>query len=74
MKKIAFAGTDGRTLLSALVTGTATSDIYDDEFKGVVIRGTPSMPKFSEIMNWAVAYIATNSNSVEDYTAAIIRP
>jgi phosphoribosylamine-glycine ligase len=71
-KKIAFAGTDGRTLLSALVTGTATSDIYDDEFKGVVIRGTPSMPKFSEIMNWAVAYIATNSNSVEDYTAAII--
>jgi phosphoribosylamine--glycine ligase len=30
------------------------------------------MPKFSEIMNWSVTYIATNSNSVEDYTAAII--
>ena len=72
MKKIAFAGTDGRTLLSALVTGTATSDIYDDVFKGVVIRGTPSMPKFSEIMHWSVEYIATKSNSVEDYTAAII--
>jgi phosphoribosylamine-glycine ligase len=72
MKKIAFAGTDGRTLLSALVTATATSDIYGEAFEGVVVRGTPSMPKFSEIMNWPVAFIATASNSVEDYTAAII--
>ena len=72
MKKIAFAGTDGRTLLSALVTGTATSDIYDDKFKGVVVRGTPSMPEFSEIMNWPVEFIPTKSNSVDDYTAAII--
>ena len=72
MKKIAFAGTDGRTLLSALVTATATSDIYDETFEGVVVRGTPSMPKFSEIMNWPVEFIATASNSVEDYTAAII--
>jgi len=72
MQKIAFAGTDGRTLLSALVTGSASSDIYDDEFKGVVIRGTPSMPKFSELMNWPVEFIATSSNSVEAYTAAII--
>ena len=55
MKKIAFAGTDGRTLLSALVTATATSDIYDAAFKGVVIRGTPSMPEFSKIMDWPVA-------------------
>ena len=72
MKKIAFAGTDGRTLLSALVTATATSDIYPEEYNGVVIRGTPSMPKFCEIMNWPVEFIATDSNSVEDYTAAII--
>ena len=72
MKKIAFAGTDGRTLLSALVTATATSDIYDETFEGVVVRGTPSMPKFSEIMNWPVEFIATASNSVEDYKAAII--
>ena len=72
MKKIAFAGTDGRTLLSALVTGTATSDIYDERFKGVVVRGTPSMPEFSEFMNWPVKFIATDSNSVDDYTAAII--
>ena len=72
MKKIAFAGTDGRTLLSALVTTTATSDTYKEEFEGVVVRGTPSMPQFCEIMNWPVEFIATDSNSVEDYTAAIL--
>jgi len=72
MKKIAFAGTDGRTLLSALVTATAKSDIYQEAFKGVVIRGTPSMPVFCEIMNWPVEFVETASNSVADYTAAII--
>ncbi len=72
MKKIAFAGTDGRTLLSALVTATATSETYKEEFKGVVIRGTPSMPKFCEIMNWPVEFVATATNSVADYTTAII--
>ncbi len=72
MKKIAFAGTDGRTLLSALVTATAKSENYQEEFKGVVIRGTSSMPVFCEIMNWPVEFVATASNSVEDYTATII--
>ena len=72
MKKIAFAGTDGRTLLSALVTATAKSDIYPEAFKGVVIRGTPAMPEFCEIMNWPVEFVSTASNSVEDYTAAIL--
>ncbi|CAB1061451.1 Phosphoribosylamine--glycine ligase (EC [Olavius sp. associated proteobacterium Delta 1] len=72
MKKIAFAGTDGRTLLSALVTATAKSDIYPETFTGVVIRGTPSMPVFCEIMNWPVEFVETASNSVADYTAAII--
>jgi len=72
MKKIAFAGTDGRTLLSALVTATAKSDIFQDAFEGVVIRGTPAMPVFCEIMNWPVEFVDTASNSVEDYTAAVI--
>jgi phosphoribosylamine--glycine ligase len=72
MKKIAFAGTDGRTLLSALVTATAKSDNYDQDYKGVVIRGTPSMPEFCRIMDWPVEFVATDSNSVEDYTRAII--
>ena len=66
MKKIACAGTDGRTLLSALVTATAKSANSDEVFKGVVIRGTPSMPEFCRIMDWPVAFVAAASNSVED--------
>jgi phosphoribosylamine--glycine ligase len=73
MKKIAFAGTDGRTLLCALVISTAKSDIYPQAFQGVVIRGTPAMPKFSEMMNWPVEFIQTDSNSLGDYASAIIQ-
>ncbi|UCF94312.1 MAG: hypothetical protein JSW39_09170, partial [Desulfobacterales bacterium] len=73
MKKIAFAGTDGRTLLSALVLSTATSERFPESYQGVVIRGTPSMPKFAEMMNWPVKFIPTDSNSVQDYTAAILQ-
>jgi len=72
MKKIAFAGTDGRTLLCALVTATATSEISQETFKGIVIRGTPSMPEFCEIMGWPVEFVATASNSADDYSTAII--
>ena len=72
MKKIAFAGTDGRTILSAFVISTATSEIYTDEYKGIVVRGTPSMPKFAEIMNWPVDFVPTASNSVDDYAEGII--
>jgi phosphoribosylamine--glycine ligase len=72
MKKIAFAGTDGRTLLCALVISTATSDIYKDVFQGVVVRGTPSMPRFVETMNWPVEFIPTAGNSYDEYAAAII--
>ena len=73
MKKIAFAGTDGRTLLCALVISTAKSDIYPEAFQGVVIRGTPAMPKFVEMMNWPVEFIYTDSNSMQDYASAIIQ-
>jgi phosphoribosylamine--glycine ligase len=45
--KIGFAGTDGRTLLSAVVTSTATSENYQNDFQGVVIRGMPAMPPFA---------------------------
>jgi phosphoribosylamine--glycine ligase len=72
MKRIAFAGTDGRTLLCALVVSTATSEQYPERFQGVVIRGTPSMPKFAEIMNWPVEFIPTAENSVREYADAII--
>jgi len=73
MKKIAFAGTDGRTLLCAFVISTAKSDIYPETFQGIVIRGTPAMPKFVEMMNWPVEFIKTGSNSMNDYAAAIIQ-
>ena len=72
MKKIAFAGTDGRTLLSALVVSTATSEIYEESYQGVVVRGTPSMPKFAETMNWPIVFIPTEGNSYDEYAAAII--
>ncbi len=72
MKKIAFAGTDGRTLLSAFVLSTATSEIYPETYEGVVLRGTPAMPALSSQLNWPVKFIRTASNSVQDYSDAII--
>jgi phosphoribosylamine--glycine ligase len=72
MTKIAFAGTDGRTLLCAHVVSTAESNLYSNDFYGVVMRGTPSMPKFSEMMDWPIEFIPTESNSTEHYATAII--
>ena len=72
MKKIAFAGTDGRTLLWAFVVSTATSAFNNDDYSGMVFRGTPAMPKFTEIMNWPVTFIPTKDNSAEGYAAAIV--
>jgi phosphoribosylamine--glycine ligase len=54
------------------VVSTATSDIYKDAFQGVVVRGTPSMPKFVETMNWPVEFIETAGNSYDEYAEAII--
>ena len=71
MKKIAFAGTDGRTILSALVVSTAKSDHYANDYHGVVLRGTPAMPKFVEILKWPITVIPTASNSAEDYAAGL---
>jgi len=70
--KIGFAGTDGRTLLSALVTSTATSELHEDNFKGVVIRGMPAMPPFASSMQWPVEFIPTVANTKEAYAAAMI--
>jgi phosphoribosylamine--glycine ligase len=72
MTKIAFAGTDGRTLLCAWVVSTATSDHYTNDFQGAVVRGTPAMPEFCRLHHWPVDFIPTNSNSVDDYSEAIL--
>jgi phosphoribosylamine--glycine ligase len=73
MNRIAFAGTDGRTLLSALIVSTAKSENYPQDYQGVVVRGTPAMPRFAELMNWPVEFVATASNSVADYAEGIIQ-
>ena len=70
--KIGFAGTDGRTLLSAVVTSTATSENYQNDFQGVVIRGMPAMPPFAMSMQWPVKFIPTADNSKKAYASAII--
>lgn len=70
--KIGFAGTDGRTLLSALITSTATSENHQDDFQGLVIRGMPAMQRFAMEMNWPVEFIPTTDNSKMGYAAAII--
>jgi phosphoribosylamine--glycine ligase len=73
MKKIAFAGTDGRTLLSALIVATAKSELNPETYQGVVVRGTPAMPRFAEAMNWPVHFIPTASNAVDDYAESLIQ-
>jgi phosphoribosylamine--glycine ligase len=73
MNRIAFAGTDGRSLLWALVVSTATSENFSETFEGVVVRGAPAMPRFTETMGWPVRFIPTASNSVQDYAVALIQ-
>ncbi len=72
MKRIAFAGTDGRTMLCALVAATATSETHPEPFEGVVVRGTPSMPEFSKRLQWPVVFLPTQSNTAADYAVALI--
>jgi phosphoribosylamine--glycine ligase len=73
MKKIAFAGTDGRTLLSALIVATAKSELNPETYQGVVVRGTPAMPRFVDMVNWPIRFIPTASNGVDDYADSLIR-
>lgn len=71
--RVGFAGTDGRTLVSAIETSKAVSEFYHDEVMGVVVRGTPSMPRFSEMMGWPIEFIHTKDNSLESYAEVIIQ-
>ncbi|MFO8031056.1 MAG: hypothetical protein R6U22_00770 [Desulfohalobiaceae bacterium] len=72
--KIGFAGTDARTLLSALVVSTAKSEIHPGQYQGLVLRGTPAMPIFAgrEHMDWPVEFIPTLGNTAADYAQAAI--
>ena len=70
--RIGFVGTDGRSLLAALETSRATSELYPGEYRGVVVRGTPAMPPFARKMQWPVEFIPVADNSPEAYAAALI--
>lgn len=73
--KIGFAGTDARTLLSALVVSTAKSETENIPYKGVVVRGTSAMPRLAEqdMFNWPVEFISTEDNSMQAYAQACIQ-
>ena len=51
MKKIAFAGTDGRTLLWAFVTSTATSEIHPQNYNGVVEQWKKNCDQLGKIID-----------------------
>lgn len=73
--RLGFAGTDARTLLSALTVSSAKSSTETNRlYRGVVIRGTSAMPRFAEkdIMDWDIDFIPTKDNSVDSYAEAII--
>jgi phosphoribosylamine--glycine ligase len=69
---IGFVGTDGRTLLAALETSRATSELYPGSYRGVVVRGTPAMPAWAEKMKWPVDFLPTANNSVLAFAESLI--
>ncbi|MFA6193701.1 MAG: hypothetical protein WC726_02470 [Parcubacteria group bacterium] len=70
--KIAFAGSDSRTLISALVVSTAKSENSEEKFQGLVFRGSPAMKPLSELSGWPVDFLDTKDSSVQGYAEAII--
>jgi phosphoribosylamine---glycine ligase len=71
--KIGFVGTDGRTLLAALETSRATSELYPGDYRGVVVRGTPAMPAWTQRLQLPVDFLATANNSVPAFAEALIQ-
>jgi len=71
--RIGFVGTDGRTLLAALETSRAQSELYPGTYRGVVVKGTGAMDPFAQKMGWPLDFIAVADNSVPAYAAALIK-
>jgi len=71
--RIGFVGTDGRTLLAALETSRATSELHPGSYRGVVVRGTPAMPAWAARMKWPVDFLPTANNSVPAFAETLIR-
>ncbi|MHB9073618.1 MAG: hypothetical protein ACYC6G_08845 [Desulfobaccales bacterium] len=70
--KIGFVGTDGRTLLAALETSRATSELYPGAYRGVVVKGTGAMEPFAQKLRWPIDFIPVPDNSAPAYAAALI--
>ena len=71
--RIGFVGTDGRSLLAALETSRATSELYPGDYRGCVIRGTPAMPAFAQQMKWPVDFVPVAENTAESFAQALIQ-
>jgi len=70
--KIAFAGSDSRTLVSALIVSTAKSENSKKEFRGMVFRGSPAMKPLAQLSGWPVDFLETKDNSIDGYAEAVI--
>lgn len=72
--RIGFAGTDARTLLSAQVVSTAASEVDQSTYRGMVIRGTSSMPVLAgpKWFNWPVDFLPTQENTTASYGETIL--
>ena len=72
--RIGFAGTDARTLLSAQVVSTASSETDSASYRGAVIRGTSSMPVLAgpDCYNWPVDFFPVEENTTQAYAQAIL--
>ncbi len=68
--RIGFAGTDGRTVISALTVSSTRS--AGENFRGIVVRGMPGMKHYAEEMQWPVDFIPTSSNEVAAYAEVLI--
>lgn len=73
--RVGFAGTDARTLLSAVVTSTAKSENHPNRYQGVVVRGNSSMEAFAskDVMNWPIEFLSVQENSVSAYADSLTR-
>ncbi len=71
--KIGFAGTDGRTYLSAQVVSTAKSEVESGRYKGIIVRGTSGQPEFQKKLGHPIDFIPTEDNSVEAYFQATLK-
>ncbi|MFW6014435.1 MAG: hypothetical protein ACOCZ6_04865 [Nanoarchaeota archaeon] len=71
--RIGVCGTDARTLLSALVISTAKGSVQTEEMKGVIVRGTHGMEKYSLEKGWPVDFIETADNSVNGYADTVTK-